>query len=262
MVLQPNNDVVNFAYGRLDLSVSSAMFCDHRKSIQLPFPDERMASRVMSDQYFILDHLWAPEGTLPVWCEEIQYTAWPPVSAVHPSSHRSASLTPYFTDSSAAETSPKAHFLVSKTRITDNIHSLFLAAQHQCILALPSTLNIMTVHLENRKKSWYCCYFSALHNLLQRDSKTKIKGEKSLGRKSKAQQRWNCLWKGASSIRGDLVKQPCSVPAWFGSGYFFGWVQIKHSPFTNKIILSSHKYCPRKYSDSGSPTGFYLLLTK
>lgn len=141
---------------------SSVMFCAHRKSIQLPFPDEKKGSRVMSDQYFILDHHWAPQGTLPVWCGEIQYTAWPPVSAVHPSwecSHRSASLTPYFTDTSTAETSPKPHVLVSKIRITDNIqYSLsFFEAQHQCILALPSTLNIMTVHLENRTKSCYCC---------------------------------------------------------------------------------------------------------
>lgn len=125
----PDNDVGSFGYGSLNLSASSLMFFSQRKSIQQPFPDERKGSRVISDQYFILDHHWAPEGTLPVWCGEIQYTAWPPVSAVHPSwecSHRSASLTPYFTDISAAETSPKAHFLVSKIRITDNIHSLFL----------------------------------------------------------------------------------------------------------------------------------------
>lgn len=81
----PDNDVGSFAYGSLDLSVSSVIFCAHRKSIQLLFPDKRKGSKVMSDQYFILDHHWALEGKLPVWCGEIQYTAWPPVSAVHPS---------------------------------------------------------------------------------------------------------------------------------------------------------------------------------
>lgn len=121
--------------------------------------------------------------------EKFNTQLWPPVSAVHPSwecSHRSASLTPYFTDTSTAETSPKPHFPVSKIRITDNIqYSLsFFEAQHQCILALPSTLNIMTVHLENRTKSCYCCTTQST----TKGQQNKDKREKSLGRKSKAPQ--------------------------------------------------------------------------
>lgn len=74
--------------------------------------------------------------------------------------------------------------------------------------------------LEKQKqwKSCYCCYFSVLHNLQQRESKTKIKREKSLGRKSKASKTWKWVQKGSSPIKRDLAKQLCSAPGW---GFFF-----------------------------------------
>lgn len=67
-------------------------FCAPMNSIQLPFPEERKGSTVVSDQYFILDHRWAPEGTFPVWCGEIQYTALPHVSEMHASRERSTQV--------------------------------------------------------------------------------------------------------------------------------------------------------------------------